>query len=293
MSGEDRNIIHVISDSTGETAERIVRSALVQFANANVRIVKHSRIREVADLAAVFQRAEADGLLVLYTLVNPTLRDAVVLIAEQHTVESIDPLGGVVARIGSILGEKPEGRAGALQSLDEAYFKRIEAVEFTVKHDDGQMPQGLRKADVVIVGISRTSKTPVCTYLAQKGLRAANVPIVLGIPLPRELFEVDPRKVFSLTINVASLVRIRRARLKQLNMSPDSDYGMREHIIKELKYAREIFRENPIWPVVDVSQKALEETSSIITWMRDERAAAAEAGDLNTGLDRFSGPYSE
>ena len=119
------------------------------------------------------------------------------------------------------------------------------------------------------------------------------MPLLLGIPLPRELFEVDPSRVFALTINVASLVRIRRARLKQLNMSPDSDYGMREHIIKELKYAREIFRENPAWPVVDVSQKALEETSSIITWMRDERAAAAAAGEGLSGLDRFSGPYSE
>jgi len=293
MSGADRDAIHVISDSTGETAERVVRSALAQFATGSARIVKHSRVREVADLQAIFRTAEEDGLLVVYTLVNPELRDAAMHMAVEHTVECIDPLGGMVAKLGTLLGEQPEGRPGALQSLDEAYFKRIEAVEFTVKHDDGQMPQGLRKADVVIVGISRTSKTPVCTYLAQKGIRAANVPIVLGIPLPRELFEVDPSRVFALTINVASLVRIRRARLKQLNMSPDSDYGMREHIIKELKYAREIFRENPAWPVVDVSQKALEETSSIITWMRDERAAAAAAGEGLSGLDRFSGPYSE
>jgi regulator of PEP synthase PpsR (kinase-PPPase family) len=289
MSEVDRDVIHVISDSSGETAERVARSALVQFANANARIVKHTRVRELTDLQSIFRTVEKDALLVLYTLVNPALREALVEMASEHGVECIDPLGGVIAKVGSLLGKQPEGRPGGLQSLDEAYFKRIEAVEFTVKHDDGQMPQGLRKADVVIVGISRTSKTPVCTYLAQKGIRAANVPIVLGIPLPRELFEVDPSKVFALTINVASLVRIRRARLKQLNMSPDSDYGMREHIIKELKYAREIFRDNPSWPVVDVSQKALEETSSIITWMCDERAA----GEPMDGLDRFSGPYSE
>ena len=208
--------------------------------------------------------------MVVYTLVDPDLREAVGRLSQSYHVEVADPIGSLLAKIGAVLGEQPEGRPGIMRPLDEEYFRRIEAVEYAVKHDDGQMPQGLHRADVVLVGLSRTSKTPVCTYLAQQGWKAANVPIVLGIPLPKELFEIPQHKIYSLTINEASLVSIRNARLMQLNMPADSDYGMREHIVKELKYARGIFRENPCWPVVDVSHRALEETSAIITWMVEE-----------------------
>ena len=203
-------------------------------------------------------------------------------------VEVIDPVLPVISRLSSLMDQQPEGRPGLGLDMDEEYFRRIEAVEFAVKHDDGQMPMGLKRADIVLVGLSRTSKTPVSTYLAQKGWKVANVPVVLGIPLPKELYEIPQNRIFGLTINVASLVRIRRARLKQLNMPIDSEYGMREHIIKELKYGKDIFRKASVWPIVDVSQKAVEETASIITWMAQERFSRGEDVDPNAP-DRFSG----
>ena len=162
--------------------------------------------------------------------------------------------------------------------MTEAYFKRIEAVEFAVKHDDGQSLGKLAQAQIVLVGISRTSKTPLSTYLAQKGWKVANVPLVLGLPLTRELDEIDQQHIFGLTIDVASLMRIRRSRLKALNMPVDTDYARRDHIIKELGYARGIFEAHPEWPVLDVSQKAIEETAAIILRYMDERRRGRDAG---------------
>ena len=148
--------------------------------------------------------------------------------------------------------------------LNEAYFKRIEAVEFSVKHDDGQLPEKLGLADIVLVGISRTSKTPLSTYLAQKGWKVANVPLVLDLNVPPELDAIDPRRVFALTIDVSPLMRIRRSRLRALNMPADTDYAQRSHIAAELSFARELFRAHPEWHVINVSQRAIEETAGII-----------------------------
>lgn len=280
--------IFIISDSTGETAQRVVRASLIQFSRPDIEILTFSRIRRPEDLQRVFERAQRENALVVYTLVDSALRSQVTDLAGKLGVLAIDPIEPLMAKLAQVLGREPAGRPGALQSIDQEYFRRIEAVEFAVKHDDGQMPQGLKYADLVMVGISRTSKTPLCTYLAQKGWKVANVPIVLGIPLPRELFEIPQDRIYGLTIDLASLVRIRRARLKQLNMPLDSDYGMKEHIVKELKYAWELFRGNPKWPIVDVSLKAIEETTSIILWMHQARRARGYSGDEP---DEFAGLY--
>ena len=153
---------------------------------------------------------------------------------------------------------------------------RFEAVEFSVKHDDGQVPGELGLADIVLVGLSRTSKTPLSTYLAQKGFKVANVPLVLGIPIPRQLDEVDQQRVFALTIDTATLMRIRRSRLKAMNMPADTDYARREHILNEMDFAQELFDAHPDWPVIDVSQRAIEETAAIILRTMDERRRAAK-----------------
>jgi regulator of PEP synthase PpsR (kinase-PPPase family) len=286
--------IYIISDSTGETAERVVGAALIQFSRPEIRVKTFARVRTIVEVERILKRAQESSAMVVYTIGDPDQRARIHELAQTYDVETLDPIRPLMGKLAQVLDREPAGKAGALQSMDDDYFRRIEAVEFAVKHDDGQMPQSLMMADIVLVGISRTSKTPLSTYLAQRGFRVANVPIVMGIPLPRELFAIPQHRVYGLTIDLASLVRIRRARLKQLNMPLDSTYGMKEHIIKELKYAWKIFRGNPTWPVVDVSQKAIEETASIIQWIRDKRDSGRtdDAAISKDDPDEFSGLYA-
>ena len=163
------------------------------------------------------------------------------------------------------------GVPGLLYTLGEEYFRRIEAVEFAVKNDDGAEPRNLPKAEIVLVGISRTSKTPLSTFLAQKGHRVANVPLVLGVEPPDELDEVDDDRVYGLIIRPDSLMRIRQARLTHLGMPQDSSYGARQHIEEEIAYSREIFRAHPNWPIIDVTNRAIEETAADILRLYRDR----------------------
>jgi len=164
--------------------------------------------------------------------------------------------------------------------LSDEYFRRIEAVEFTVKSDDGKEPRNFKKADLVLVGVSRTSKTPLSTLLAQRGIKVANLPLVLGIAPPSELEEAPRDRVVGLTIGLDPLVEIRKARLRQLGMSVDANYGLREQVKEELEYASRVFNAHPHWPVIDVTGRAIEETAVIILESlkeRDEQAKNARA----------------
>ena len=158
--------------------------------------------------------------------------------------------------------------------LSEEYFRRIEAVEFTVKSDDGKEPRNFKKADIILVGVSRTSKTPLSTLLAQRGLKIANLPIVLGVQPPPELDEASQDRIVGLTIELDQLVEIRKARLKQLGMSVDANYGLKDQVKEELEYAQTIFRAHPRWPVIDVTGRAIEETAVIILESLKEREEA-------------------
>ncbi len=263
--------IYVLSDATAETAERVLRAALIQFSDVvapEVRIF--SLLRRDDEIETALREAAEANALIIYTIVNSEQRELLEARALAYQLETMDLIGQLMGRLSTYLESKPTGQPG-LPRLNQAYFDRIEAVEFAVKHDDGQAAQGLKLADVVLVGLSRTSKTPLSTYLAQKGLKVANVPIVLGLPLPRELEEIDQDKVYGLTVSVGVLIRIRSARLKALNMPTDTDYARRDHIIRELKYARDIFRRHPEWPVVDVSERAIEETAAIVLRIREQR----------------------
>ncbi len=283
--------IFIVSDATGETAQRVVEAALIHFGQPGIEVRRFARVRDRDTLGRVIEEAADRSALLVYTLADVAERNYIARRAAELGVEAIDPVGPLVGKLAQVLDREPSGRPGALQSVDEAYFRRIAAMEFAVRHDDGQMPHGLRHADLVLVGISRTGKTPLSTYLAQRGWKVANVPIVLGIPLPTELDTVDPYRIYGLTIDLASLIRIRRARLRQLNMPLDSDYGVKEHIVKELKYAREIFRAHPVWPILDVSNKAIEETASIIQTIAEARAEALMTPGPREP-DAFSGYYN-
>lgn len=258
-----RNVF-VVSDSTGETAERVVRAALLQYPEHRVRIRLFTRIRDQVEAEQVLNRAAESGAMVVFTLVAPELREFFHAFAFERGVEAIDVIGGLIHKFGTFLEAEPINRPSATLPLSEEYFRRVEAIEFAVKSDDGKEPRNLRKADLVLVGVSRTSKTPLSTYLAARGLRVANVPIVLGVTPPAELDEVPGDRVVGLTIDVDRLLDIRKQRLTQLGMPPDANYGLRDHVKAELDYCHDLFRRHPEWTTLDVSGRAIEETATII-----------------------------
>ncbi len=264
----------VISDATGDTAERVVRAALLQFnVPCNVRL--YSQVRLESEVEKIVERAADLKALVVFTLVNPAERELLWKLCDRMNVEAVDLIGSLMGKMSAFLSAQPSGVPGLLHTISEEYYRRIEAVEFAVKNDDGSEPRNLPKADLVLVGISRTSKTPLSTFLAmQKGLRVANVPLVLGVEPPIELDQVDRSRVYGLIIQPDALVKIRQARLAHLGMPPDSSYGMRDHIQKESGYAQEIFRRHPDWPIIDVTGKAIEETASDILRIRQQRQGA-------------------
>lgn len=268
--------VMVISDATGETADRVVRAALQQFRRSDVNVRVFSRVRLQSEVEKLLEQAAELHALVVFTMVDQEARELLWKQVERHNVEAIDLIGSLIGKLSSFLVSEPIGVPGLLYNLGEDYFRRIEAVEFAVKNDDGAEPRNLPKADLVLVGISRTSKTPLSTYLAQKGLKVANVPLVLGVDPPAELLEVDEYKVYGLIIRPDSLVRIRQARLKHLGMPGDSSYGDRSHVEEEIQYSRGLFREHPNWPVIDVTNRAIEETAADILRLYNERALGAD-----------------
>jgi regulator of PEP synthase PpsR (kinase-PPPase family) len=261
----------VISDATGDTAERVVRAALLQFKDSPCQVRLYSQVRLESEVEKIVEKAADLKALVVFTLVNAAERELLWKLCDRLNIEAVDLIGALMGKMATYLGAQPVGVPGLLHTISDEYYRRIEAVEFAVKNDDGSEPRNLPKADLVLVGISRTSKTPLSTFLAQKGLRVANVPLVLGVDPPAELEQVDPHRVYGLTIQPEALARIRQARLHHLGMPPDSSYGMRDHIMRETAYAQDIFRKHPDWPVIDVTAKAIEETAADILRIYKQR----------------------
>lgn len=275
--------VYMISDGTGWTADHAVQAALGQFEHClvdqrcSVNTYLFSQINEVDRLMGIIRQAAQEEALVFYTLADPHMAEAAQKACEMLHVPHINILGPITDALQSHLGVSPSGiprgAPGRKTSLSKQYFKRIEAVEFTIRQDDGALPKNIINADIVLTGVSRTSKTPLSTYMAQKGYKVANVPLVLGIDPPKELFEVDQDKVFALTINPSYLKSIRVARSLTLGMVGDgrTKYADMDHIRKELDYSRQLFIENPRWPVVEVTGKAIEETAAVILRIYHER----------------------
>src|SRR6478609_3411977 len=261
---EQPRFIDVLSDSTGETAEKVVRAALLQFPQAGAQIRLHTRVRTKEVARPVLERAAREGALLVFTVVSPELREFVHGATAELKIEAIDVIGSLIGKLGTFLDREPINLPSAMLPLSEEYFRRIEAVEFTVKSDDGKEPRNFKKADLILVGVSRTSKTPLSTLLAQRGLKVANLPIVLGVSPPPELEEANQERIVGLTIGLEPLVEIRKARLKQLGMSVDANYGLKEQVKAELDFAKTIFSQHPKWPVIDVTGRAIEETAVII-----------------------------
>jgi len=275
----DAKVIYVVSDSTGETAERVTRATLLQFPDHSVRLKLERRIRDRRGLTAILESAAAQEAMVVFTLVRPELRDHFNQQAARLGVRHVDVIGSLISQIGHYLEADPVNIPTGEMPLSKEYFRRVEAIEFAVKSDDGKEPRNLHRADLVLVGVSRTSKTPLSTYLAGRGLKVANVPLVLGVEPPSELHELPGYRVVGLTVDIDQLMDIRRQRLQQLGMPPDANYGHRDHVKAELEYAHAIFRDKPEWMVVDVTNCAIEETATIILEALHERE---ELRDLTT-----------
>ncbi len=267
--------IDVLSDSTGETAEKVVRAAMLQFPHSGAVIRLHTRIRTKETVRPILERAAREGALVVFTVVSPELREFIHQQSYEMRVDALDLIGSLIGKLATFLDRQPINMPSGMLPLSDEYFRRIEAVEFTVKSDDGKEPRNFKKADLILVGVSRTSKTPLSTLLAQRGIKVANQPIVLGIDLPVELEDAPQDRIVALIIDLKQLVEIRKARLKQLGMPVDASYGLTEQVKQELEYAGDIFRKHPRWPVIDVTGRAIEETAVIILETLKERENAS------------------
>jgi hypothetical protein len=269
----------ILADGTGETAEKVCHAALTQFRGLEVSTETFTRVRSKFEIREIMERAARERAFVVYTVIDQEHRDFIQQTANDLQVEVADLIGGLVLKLGSFLGARPLFATGIRHQLDAEYFRRIEAVEFAVKSDDGQSPQNLRRADMVLVGLSRTSKTPLSMYLAHKGYKVANVPLVPEIPPPKELFEIDQEKIYALIIDLNSLVRVRHQRLRALGLPPDAEYAARENIARELRWVREFYARHPVWPVVDTSGRAVEETAAeMVRIMREREARQRDGG---------------
>lgn len=253
--------VYLISDATGETAEKMVNAALTQFRDKPVRVTRISNVRDRNSILQSLDEVLQNRGLVVYTVVNRDLAQLVHDECEALGLPCFDLITPLLMKFSEFFGRSPGQTPGLLHDMDEDYFRRIEAVEFTVKHDDGQELRHLTDADIVLVGVSRTSKTPLSTYLAHHGWKVANVPLVMGIDPPRELFQVDPRRVAGLYIEGQRLLELRAARLRNLGQDPRAAYADLEKIEEELRIAEGVFRRH-CWVTVNVSGKAVEETAN-------------------------------
>ena len=254
-------VIYLLSDATGETAEKMVLAALTQFRDKPVRLTRVNNVRTKNQVYEALDEALNQNGLVVYTIVNRELAQLVHDECDGLGLVNIDLLTPLLLKVAHCLGRSPKETPGLRHGVDEAYFRRIEAIEFTVKHDDGQEPRNLHQADIVLVGISRTSKTPLSIYMAHRGWKVANVPLVKGIDPPPQLFEIDQKKIAALVIDPQRLVEVRAARLRNLGQDPRAAYADYEEIEEELKHDKRFFRHHP-WVVIDVSSKAVEETAN-------------------------------
>ncbi|MEA3036151.1 MAG: [pyruvate, water dikinase]-phosphate phosphotransferase / [pyruvate, water dikinase] kinase [Sphingomonadales bacterium] len=262
--------LHLLSDSTGETLELIAKACMAQF--EGVEVLRHlwPMVRSEGHLDRVLDDVERRPGLVLYTLVNSTIRRELEQKTRRRGIYAVSVLDPVVHALSAVLGREAKGRPGRQHALDAAYFDRVDAIQFTIAHDDGLGVENWEEADIVLAGVSRTSKTPTAIYLANRGYKVANIPLVPESPPPSSLFALSHPLVVGLTTNPDRLIQIRRNRLLALNQAPETDYVDLEAVNAELAFARRLFADNS-WPVIDVTRRSIEETAFAIVKLCNER----------------------
>jgi len=248
------------------TGERVVQAAMTQFDPDSIVVERVAKVRSNQRISEVMEQAHLRGATVLYSLVSAERRRHLLHEGRRHNIPAIDLLGPILRRLSEVLAVSPRAEAGLFRQLDEEYYRRIEAVDFAVKHDDGKLPRDLPTADLVLVGVSRSSKTPLSMLLAYRGWRVANVPIVLGLPPPEELYRVERSRVIALTVDPSWLQGIRRERMQRMTQGRPMPYAEIQHIRSELEYFRTLVARGG-WTVVEVTHKAVEETAAEIVML--------------------------
>lgn len=255
--------LHLVSDSTGETVSSVARAAVVQFDDVEPEEFVWTLVRSEAQLEKVLAGIRENPGVVMYTMVDAELRDRLKMECARRGLPCIAVLANVVSELSSYLGLKTHALPGRQHVLDEEYFSRVDAVNYALTHDDGQAHWELEEADIVLVGVSRTSKSPTCMYLAYKGYKSANVPFVLDCPLPPSLEELKKPLVIGLVIGPDRLQQIRKTRLQSLKTEKDTSYVDMEQLQREVTESRKLFSKYK-WPVIDVTRRSVEETAATI-----------------------------
>lgn len=257
--------VHLVSDSTGETLNAVMRAACAQFENVMPLEHNYYLVRSPKQLDRVLQEIDSAPGVVWFTISDDALRTKLENHCRAHGHPVLPVLDASINMLSRHLGLQASERTAAQHALNEEYFERMEAINFTLAHDDGAGTEGLRNADVVLVGVSRTSKTPTCVYLANRGVKAANVPLVPGIPPPRQLLEMDGKRplIIGLKVSPDRLIQIRQARLLSINDSATSSYADDDLVKEEIKKANRLFSEQK-WKTIDVSRRSVEETAAAI-----------------------------
>ncbi|MBD3760516.1 kinase/pyrophosphorylase [Sphingomonadaceae bacterium G21617-S1] len=270
--------LHLLSDSTGETLENIAKAGLAQF--EGVETIKHfwPMVRSQGHLDRILLEIAQRPGLVIFTLVNNDIRKRLESRCHALGLPSVSALDPVIDALSQLLGQEALARPGRQHMLDAAYYARVEAIQYTIAHDDGIGSEEWEEADIILTGVSRSSKTPTAIYLANRGYKVANVPLVIESPPPPSLYTLVHPLIVGLTTSPDRLIQIRRNRLLSLNQSPETAYVEHEKVVAELTFARRIFSDHG-WPVIDVTRRSIEESAAAIINIVNERAAKKEDAD--------------
>jgi [pyruvate, water dikinase]-phosphate phosphotransferase / [pyruvate, water dikinase] kinase len=266
-------ILYVVSDGGGATAEAVADAVTVQFPGVDFQIERYPGVRTREQVLNVVREAQRSNGVIVHTIVMTAIRRLLLRECRQRVLDHVDLIGPLLGQVSQKVEMRPLLRPGVSRGLSDDYFQRIEAIQFTVRHDDGQSLETLSEADIVLVGVSRASKTPLSIYLSMRGWKVANIPIVLGVPPPGILYEIDQRRIVGLTISKDELVQIRRHRVESLGSHDGGGYSDPDKIAEELAYCRRIFRRGYPWPIVDITGKSIEESAKeVISWVEGQRA---------------------
>jgi len=268
--------IFILSDGTGKTAEQTINAALTQFVKMETEVKLFPEVRTEKHVKEIFIEAAKVGGFIVHTVVSDQMRNLILRTGQLHNVETIDLMGPLLAQLSLQFANAPSERPGLFRQLNKAYFQRIEAMEFVLRHDDGQRVHELDKAEIVLIGVSRTFKTPLSIYLAYKGWFVANVPIILDFGLPPKIYDLPANRVFGLTTEARNLSVLRRVRHDHLG-GATGDYANINYVQRELNYMESILKKRPDWPVIKVTNKPIEEIASeILTILTKKYATNSE-----------------
>lgn len=255
--------VFVVSDGTGRTARQALSAALTQFPGTEVDVIVYNDVRAPAQVRTIVAEAARVGAFIVHTLVTTSLRELMLRASHSADVQTIDLMGPLLERLSNELIHQPSQEPGLYNKLNREYFQRIDAMQFAFNHDDGQRSEGLADAEIVLLGVSRTFKTPISIYLAYKGWFAANVPVIMGIPPPEILSMLEPSRVFCLTTNASRLTELRRTRHERLGGST-GNYAEPDFVQREIHYALNYYHQHPGWRIINVTSKPVEEIASEI-----------------------------